>query len=137
MKTPNNASSSFSSMTSILSGVPRVGHRSVELSNDLTELKTLGSTVVSCRERLCKLGPGVLHAVALIYNDVRFAHYSKAEVLTNYQVNPFHLALDRPVFDNGVREANPSLHVMGRSRIDSRTNTILTVAQQGPARIKR
>ena len=43
-----------------------------------------------------------LHAVALIYNKARFADDSKAEVLTNYQVNPFHLVQDRSVFDIGA-----------------------------------
>ena len=72
----------------------------VEQQPELRKVVLYGSTVVSCRERLCRVGPGVLHAVALIYNKVRFAHYSKAKVLTNHQVNPFHLAQDRSVFDN-------------------------------------
>ena len=79
----------------------------VEQQPELRKVVLYGSTVVSCRERLCRVGPSVLHAVALIYNKVRFTHYSKAEVL----VNPFHLAQDRSVFDSGAHESNPSLLV--------------------------
>ena len=59
--------------------------------------------------------------MALIYNKVRSAHYSKAEVLTNYPVNRFHLVQDRSVFDNGARESNPSLYVTGVGSIVEQT----------------
>ena len=57
--------------------------------------------VIVRAECLCKFGLGVLHTVALIYDEIGlFMLYNEEGALTNDHMNPFHFAQNRPILDD-------------------------------------
>ena len=51
-------------------------------------------------KRLRKLGLGVLHTMAFIYDKVSSCFIAKGVVLANDHMNPFHLAQNRAILDD-------------------------------------